>query len=214
MAERDMMVKVMPSGWLLIQMDGGAKQSLPEYCHVKVRSPAGAARDEFTIQEGPLKGKAASVTSGYLVALKQEASAAVRFFVGSGRITWDGGPEVSITPEGGVSGGVACFTDPYNKVPPGVWDLEMPDAPHAGGQHYTQHAAHATSWFRIASPDANDRYLHPGTVSVGCATVGVESDKTPSAAQSALKAYEKIYAYLINRRKKPGVVGQMNVLDF
>jgi hypothetical protein len=213
MADRDMMVKMMPNGWLLVQMDSGAKQSLPEYCHVKLRSTANG-RDSITIQEGPLKGKTATVTSGYLVALKQETSAAVRFFVGSGRITWDGGPEVSITPEGGVTGGVLCFTDKHNKVPPGTWDLEMPDAPHAGGQHYTQHAPHATCWFRIASPDANDRYLHPGTVSVGCATCGIESDRTSPEGQKALKAYEMLYAYLINRRKKPGIVGQMSVHDY
>lgn len=214
MAERDLMVKVMPSGWLLVQMDGGAKQSLPEYCHVKVQSPAGAARDEFTIQEGPLTGKKASVTSGYLVPLKHETGGTVRYFVGSGRFTWDGGPDVSITSEGGVSGGLAIFSSTVNRVPAGVWDLEMPDAPHQGGQHYTHLTARATSWFRIATLDASDRYLHPGTVSAGCATVGVQSDRNSATGQEALKAYEKIYAYLINRRKKAGIVGQMYVLDF
>ena len=214
MAERDMMVKEMPSGWLLVQMDGGAKQSLPEYCHVKVRSPAGAARDEITIQEGPLKGKNASVTSGYLVALKHETGGTVQYFVGSGRLTWEGGPEVRITSEGGVAGGLAIFTSNVSGVPPGVWDLEMPDAPHKGGQHYTHLTRRATSWFRIATPNVHDRYLHPGTVSVGCATVGVRSDRNSATAQDALKAYERVYAYLINRRAKAGIVGQMNVLDF
>jgi hypothetical protein len=109
---------------------------------------------------------------------------------------------------------LASFTDPSNKVPAGQWDIEIPDFPHELGRGYTGFAPHAMSWFRIAAPISKDRYIHPGTISAGCATVGIKGDRTSAQGQAALRAYEKLYAYLIRRRKSAGIVGQIQVQDF
>lgn len=211
MPDKDMMVKANTGGWLLIRLDTGTEVSLPEFCHVKFHKSA-AGRDSVTIQEGPHAKKAASVKSGFLTDRKHAAKALVTFYLRSNVLTWQGGPATQ-TVGAGITGGIASFTDPRNKVPAGLWDIEMPDFPHDLGRGYIALSGHALSWFRIAAPNSKDRYIHPGTISAGCTTVGISGDKTSAQGQSALKDYEKLYAYLIARRKSAGVVGQIQVQD-
>ncbi len=213
MPDKEMMVKSLASGWLLLRLDTGPEVSIPEYCHVKFHKSFGG-RDVITIQEGPHANKGASVKTGFLAERRHDARAVVTFYLRSNVLAWQGGPAVKPVNGGGVSGGLATFTNPSNKVPAGQWDIEMPDFPHDLGRGYQSFAGHAMTWFRIAAPDSRDRYIHPGTISAGCATVGIRSDKSSAQGQAALRDYEKLYAYLIARRKSPGVVGQISVQDF
>lgn len=212
MADREMMIKPTTSGWLLVLLDSGARISLPEYCQVSFHGSANG-RDSITIQEGPHARQKASVKSGFLDAKRHDTAALVMFYLRSNVLTWQNGPGVAST-SGGVSGGLASFTDPSNKVPAGQWNIEIPDFPHDLGRGYTGLSGHAMTWFRIAAPNSKDRYIHPGTVSLGCATVGVKGDKNSNQGKEALRDYEKLYAYLINRRKSRGIVGQIQVYDY
>lgn len=213
MADRDMMIKPVTGGWLLVRLDGGLEESLPEYCHVKLHKSTNG-RDSITIQEGPHALKSATVQSGFLIERRHDPQAIVTFYLGSNVLSWPGGPATKPPNGGGVTGGLASFTDVNNKVPEGLWDVEIPDFPHKLGRGYTGFTGHALSWFRIAAQNSRDRYIHPGTISEGCATVGIKGDKSSSSGQAALRDYEKIYAYLIARRKSAGVVGQIQVFPY
>ena len=74
--------------------------------------------------------------SGFLTDRRHESKAVIAFFRGSNVLTWQGGPAVKAESGGGVSGGIASFTDPTNKVPAGLWDIEVPDHPHEYGLPY------------------------------------------------------------------------------
>ena len=209
MPNQEMMVSTNNGDWLLVVLDSGEKVSIPEYCHVTLHKTA-AGRDQFTIQEGPHAKKNASNQAGRLVPKRHAAAAQVVFYIGSEVMTWSGGPAVKGHGMG-VTGGQPVFTLPTDPIPGGTWDIEVPDHPHELGKGYLNLTGHSLSWFRINSPGSRNRYIHAGTISGGCATVGIRGDKNSSAGQSALKGYEKVYAYLINRRKSPGVVGTLQV---
>ena len=68
----------------------------------------------------------------------------------------------------------------------GIYDIEIPDYPHAGGNAYPNNK-HATTWFRIYHPE--DRYLHTGERSLGCITV-TENNR-----------WDELYTLLIAARK-------------
>lgn len=51
----------------------------------------------------------------------------------------------------------------------GVYDIEIPDYSHAGGEYYLSWAKLAKVWFRIGHD--GKRYLHLGTFSLGCITL-------------------------------------------
>ena len=120
MPDKDMMVKSNASGWLLVRLDTGTEISLPEFCYVKFHKSANG-RDSVTIQEGPHARKAASVKSGFLTDRKHDSMAVVTFYLRSNVLTWQGGPATR-TVGTSVTGGIASFTDPENKVPGGLWE--------------------------------------------------------------------------------------------
>ena len=211
MADKEMMIKPVSGGWLLVRLDTGKEASLPEYCHVKLKETV-SGRDVITIQEGPYAQQRASVKHGFLVERRQDGKAIVLFYVASNVLSWQGGPAAKFTDDG-VSGGTPVFTSASNPVPFGNWNVEIPDFPHGLGRGYTGYAGHAMTWFRVATPDSKDRYIHCGTISEGCVTVGIKGDKTSANGQAALRNYERLYAYLIARRDASGIVGQIQVYD-
>ncbi len=66
----------------------------------------------------------------------------------------------------------------------GLYDIEIPDAPHQGGLNYPD-AKLARVWFRIGH--SGDRYLHTGRHSLGCITV-LEQKQWDTLCQSLLKS--------------------------
>lgn len=95
-----------------------------------------------------------------------------------------------------VALGIPLVTLASNPMPKGWSALEIPDAPHGGGTHYSDKSPFATVWFRIGQN--GDRYLHPGRYSAGCGTV--EPDR-----------WTPIYNYLISKRKDTKRVGAIHV---
>lgn len=65
----------------------------------------------------------------------------------------------------------------------GMYDVEIPDAPHQGGHNYPD-AKYATIWFRIGH--SGDRYIHTGRHSLGCITL-IEQKKWDSLCETLLK---------------------------
>lgn len=93
---------------------------------------------------------------------------------------------------------VAVVLDSSNPIPAGTWDIEIPDEFHDLGLGYSSASRFATTWFRIGH--SGDRFLHPGSVTLGCATV------------TDVSAWTDIYNYLIFARKGDfRSVGQMEV---
>lgn len=81
----------------------------------------------------------------------------------------------------------------------GVYDVEIPDHPHVGGNSYPE-STYARTWFRIGHDGA--RYLHTGVFSAGCMTV---TERT---------RWDEIYVKLIKARKGDGrSVGTLEVVD-
>ena len=105
MPDKEMMVKSITGGWLLVRLDAGSEVSLPEFCHVRLHTSANG-RDIITIQEGPHKNKAASVKTGFLDDRRHDTKAVVTFFLRSHVLTWQGGPAVKTLSTGAVSGGM------------------------------------------------------------------------------------------------------------
>ena len=208
-----MMLKSVTGGWVNCKLANGTVIPIFEFCHVKCHKTA-TGRDHFTFQEGPYAKKEASIPAGYLIDKKHDAAALVSFYMGSKVFSWKGGPAVKTINNGSVTGGLPVFTRDTDKVPVGIWDIETPDFPHDLGKGYKEFASHALSWFRIASPGSPNRFIHVGTISEGCATVGIAADRASAAGKEALRNYEKVYAYLINRRKSPGIVGQLQVFPY
>lgn len=192
------------SGWLLVRRaSDNEKVSLPHYLKVDYietkpdpRLDATKKRDFFTASEGSYKGVKFSVAqksdnSSYLVDGKHLGLGTVKFDKTKGELHY------------GDTGPVATITDPDNPIPVGTYDLEIPDAPHSGGNGYISRSSYATVWFRIRPGGDNtstDRYLHPGRISAGCVTV------------TDVEKWTSIYEYLYNRRKNDVSVGTITVV--
>lgn len=108
------------------------------------------------------------------------------------------------------------------------WKLMLPDAPHQLGSSY---GPLGVTWFRIETDPSDvytgsglvygvmkrkgervdDRYLHCGTRSHGCATVGLQG----RPAQQVYEAWKSIYARVIGSRelRDGGCVGTLEVFE-
>lgn len=156
---------VQPEGWLKIKSEDSRAYPnvIPFGLRVTIMSNDGA-REFFTIEEGQLRGNKASV------ALKadgrsflqednpQTGAVTLRFSKRDEILTIDGREER-----------YWAVTDPRNPIPSGIHDLELPYELHRYGAGYRQQAAFARTWFRVGH--SGDRFLHAGSVSLGCVTV-------------------------------------------
>lgn len=182
-------------GWLIVRYpDASTYPPLPQYLRVSdVKTEQ--RRDWFTIVEGRNNGKMASVSlktdgSSYLSSVPAPLTRAahVKFDLNTGRLWY------------GDSGPVWATTMETNPVPVGVHDLEIPYEAHDLGARYESRSIFAKTWFRIGH--SGDRFLHPGRISAGCATV------------TDVSAWTSIYEYLIKSRKSDGLsVGVLEVVD-
>lgn len=193
------------TGWLRVKKNTGIEIALPEYLKVdfiesKKEPDMNHMRDYFKVLEGREKGTLASVRQkpngqswlkkgnpGY------KGPASVTFNIATGIVTFIGGTALVAT------------TDTGNPAPPGIHDLELPDAPHLGGASYIASSNRAKSWFLIGHGllgDGAGRYLHPGRISAGCVTV------------TEVTNWNKLYQYLILSRKGDNTsVGTINIIN-
>ena len=149
----------------------GEPREFPHYLKVRVDDSTGK-KWAVTAKEGRYKGKDVEIDLAKLNGLAAYESAGTIKFDWANEKLWYGG-----------KGPVEAFTQASNPVPKGTHDLEIPDFQHDDASKYGDYA---TTWFRIGH--SGDRYLHPGTASLGCSTIRETS------------AWPKIWDYLIRRR--------------
>lgn len=148
------------SGWLAVLDESGRRIALPETLCVEVFRIA-EGREHFTITEGPHRGKRASVR------LNTNGSSALSDVDPRGRAVR---ATYSVSRKTLTVGAVSYQTVDYPLKPwaRGIYDIEIPDAPHKGGLNYPE-ASRSRTWFRVGHSGA--RFIHTGAASSGCITV-------------------------------------------
>jgi hypothetical protein len=148
------------SGWLAVLDESGKRIALPETLCVEVFRVA-EGREHFTITEGPHRGKRASVR------LNSDGSSTLSNVDPRGRAVR---ATYSVSRKTLTVGAVSYQTVDYPLKPwaIGIYDFEIPDAPHKGGLNYPE-ASRSRTWFRIGHSGA--RFIHTGAASSGCITV-------------------------------------------
>jgi hypothetical protein len=177
------------TGWLTVLDESGRRIALPETLCVEIFRIADG-REHFTITEGPHRGKRASVR------LNSDGSSALSETDPRGRPVK---ATYSVSRKTLTVGAISYQTvdDPRNPWPLGLYDIEIPDAPHRGGLNYPE-ASRSRTWFRVGH--SGDRYIHTGAASAGCVTV---VDRTK---------WDQVCAALIKGRKGDRVsVGTIEV---
>ncbi|MBM7555608.1 hypothetical protein [Halanaerobacter jeridensis] len=174
--------KINPDDWLRVRLNDGRTVALPSYLKVKLEEIKDG-REYFKILEGAYRGKKASVkqqkhflgvvSGSYFTTSCLRRPPAV--------LTFDRGAE-KLSIEG--LGTYHAKTDEGNPISKGSYNIEIPDAPHTGGNYYLGDSRYAKTWFRIGHS------LHPGERSAGCITV------------KDTKRWTEIYRYLIISRKR------------
>ncbi len=214
------------NGWLTgiftrnTQMFQNDKVELVEYTKVEYHGSfkdqyrGNAIRDSVTPLEGLHKGKQLSVprSNGSSLFLKAEGNVynapATLFYHNTKNQVWfTGGPVVS-TDEPDFAMGKGRGTNPGQNswLPPGDYNIRIPEYPSGYGASYVGKAKNPMVWFPIANGGGNtmtDRFLHPGQVSYGCVSVSVKEDFGV--------AWAKIYDYLIRSRLSDKSVGTLRV---
>lgn len=178
-------------GWLMVRIGSTeVKESLPTYLKVKV-DRKDDKREYFTILEGVYRGKLASVklredgSSQFVSDIQHESVVYATYSISKKVLTLKGKKYKTVDYENA-------------KWQKGLYDIEIPEAPHTGRLNDT--IKRASTWFRIGH--TGDRYLHTGQRSLGCITV-VENSR-----------WMEIYNVLIKSRKNDFMsVGVMEVVD-
>ncbi|MBK8464870.1 MAG: hypothetical protein IPL32_03485 [Chloracidobacterium sp.] len=140
-----------------------------KYCRAKDISFTGTGagrREKFTILDSPNKGVQADVTAlvdsrSRFVDVAFNVGAVLEFDYRTKRLTVNPGNVV-----------VAAGFDSSNQLPNGQYLLSQADYPHPDGANYLHLTSYALTWFFINDTDVLNRYLHVGTYSAGCLTVG------------------------------------------
>jgi len=184
-------VKLTNDGWLKTKRADGKEISLP-FCLKARINYTKLEREYFTILEGPWQGTDVSVMLG------QEKS---RFSVKNPHTA-----PVSITYS--ISKKTARFRnkvyktvdDPATRWKKGIYDIEIPDSPHKGGEAYLDRAKLAKVWFRIGH--SGEVYFHPGRRSRGCMTL------------TQIHRWDELCKILIKARKGDSQsIGTLKVID-
>ena len=177
------------TGWLTVLDETSKRIALPETLCVELFRVA-EGREYFTITEGPHRGKRASVR------LNSDGSSVLSESDPRGRPVK---ATYSVSRKTLMVGTASYQTVDYPLKPwaLGIYDIEIPDAPHKGGLRYPE-ASRSRTWFRVGH--SGDRFIHTGAASAGCVTV-VDRAK-----------WDQICAMLIRGRKGDRVsVGTIEV---
>ena len=151
-------------GWLKVEINKtGKKESLPSFLRVKILR-SDSKRDYFNILEGFYKGKFASIKKkpGGLSYLERgflkRKLVELLYSISKKNILFEGRK-------------YNVDDDPNNLFDVGVYDIEIPDAPHDKGRKYLNRSKFALVWFHIGHNARDDRFLHTGSVSAGCVSM-------------------------------------------
>lgn len=181
-------------GWLeVVLKNADAEKHISLPIHLKVLlEDKDEHREHFTIAEGALKNIRASVALGDN---GESRFSKTNPHTKSAKLTY------SISKKILTIGRKRYTTVDYPNAmwTKGIYDIKIPDYPHAGGNVYPNNK-HATTWFRIYHPE--DRYLHTGERSLGCITV-TENNR-----------WDELYTLLIASRKGDDKnIGTVKVID-
>lgn len=157
--------------WLQVRKSSnGVLISIPKYCRVRNTSFSGSGasmRENFTILDWPYVNDVCSV-----VALPDSRSRFGNVDYNVGAIaTFDNRTKTLMVNPGGIV--VKAGFDSSHPMQNGEYLISLPDAPHRFGHAYLDRTSFALTWFFINDTDAINRYLHAGSVSEGCLTIGV-----------------------------------------
>lgn len=189
-------------GWLNVKRDSGGIISLAKYCRVTHRGyNSDKTREQFTILDWPNQNVKASVSA---ISSTKSRFTSVQFKSG-GLITFD---RQNHRLKYGNSSWIHTATDSSNPINKGTYNLWLPDYTHDIGAGYLDLTKYATIWFRIGE-ESSSRYLHVGSVSAGCVTVG---EKQTGGTDSDKKRWDEIYSYLIKKRTGSKFVGKIKVI--
>ena len=151
-------------GWVVTVPERGAEDiSLPYHLKVALEKSEDK-RQYFTVREGVLQGVRASVkiesdgTSHLLVENPHTEPAHLTYSLSRGTLRLNRKVYKVLN--------FPRDPEPWKN---GLYDIEIPDAPHPGGNIYTSRARLAKVWFRIGH--GGERYLHAGSVTLGCITL-------------------------------------------
>lgn len=189
-------------GWLQVRKSSdNSIITISKYTRVKYHGyNRDKSREEFTILDWPHTNVRASVSA---ISSNQSRFKSIQFLEG-GLIEFE---RDSYKLKFGNSSWIHAASDPSDLIPKGTHNLWLPDHVHTYGNPYLGDTAYATVWFRIGS-ESSDRYLHVGSVSAGCVTVG---EKDTGGSQVDRRKWDSIYNYLIKRRSSNKFVGKIKV---
>lgn len=174
--------------------------SIVKYCRVKNLSRnSDKSRETFEILDWPHIGVKASVK-----AINKTTSRFKKYdYLSGGTIVFN-------KSEGKIKYGTSDWIKGYTNVDPipkGTYNIWLPDYYHKYGNPYLNYTENACIWFRLGSEDS-DRYLHVGSASLGCVSIGKNSeyDSNPD-----YKKWDEVYNYLKLRRNGNKYVGKLIV---
>lgn len=171
----------MEEGWIQgIRL--GTEEKIDLVSHLKVfLERADAARQYFEIREGVLQGVKAS--------LKKKTSGGASYFEVENPHTGPVHLVYSLSKTTLRFNKKTYTTRDYKEdmLRKGIYDIEIPDYAHAGGENYLQWAKLAKVWFHIGHDPGEARYIHLGTFSLGCVTL-TERDQWDDLCKVLMKA--------------------------
>lgn len=183
------------NGWIVVLKDDKVKIGLPAYLKVKLEKHD-AQRQYFVIMEGSWRGIRASVEiqkdgTSYLESTNHQIGP-VHLIYSRSRKTLKFKNEIYKVRE------YKNDPQPWKNT---LYDIEIPDYYHNGGRYYLDRAKLAPVWFKTTHP-SGDRYVHPGTYSLGCVTL------------TEIERWDEICKILMKARKGDGKsIGVLEVID-
>lgn len=165
-------------GWLKVILEKDKTMiSLPPFLKIKTDGIIGK-RERFVILEGVYRGQAGTVkllpdgSSQFISIVGYSSMVRAKYSISKKLFELEGAEyKVSDHPN-----------TPWKK---GLYDIEIPDAPHKIPKEYLEKAKFARIWFRIGH--VGEKYLHTGRVSLGCMTI-TEIEKWDELCEVLLKA--------------------------
>lgn len=169
------------NGWVWARKeDDETKIDLPAYLKVKLESQD-VKRQYFTILEGARRGTKASIEipkdgTSYLEPTNNQIGPVHLSYSRSRKTLKFKNKTYKVR-------GYNNDPEPWKNI---LYKIEIPDHYHGGGRYYSDRAELAPVWFKTAHPSGN-RYVHPGTYSLGCVTL-IEIERWDELCKILLKA--------------------------
>ncbi|TAN33582.1 hypothetical protein EPN28_02105 [Patescibacteria group bacterium] len=180
-------------GFLIVRIeDSKLVRPVPAFLKLKPERVSNE-REYFIILEGPYRGKMASIklrdngSSWFISGVNHKPMIRAKYSI-SQKVFFLKDKKYQATD----------YPDmPWEK---GLYDIEIPDYAHKGGESYMDESKRAMTWFKIGH--SGERYLHAGGHSRGCMTI-IE-----------VKRWMEIYDSLIKARKGDFMsVGVLEIVD-